>query len=131
MSRTVRTSLGIAIALLVITGAVHADWQCTTDVNNSAAACYVSNVRYYPGTPSYVQAKLHDPEAKSDCVHIRVKVNDSAESIGNVRGSKTVLLTALVTGLPIKFYVVLEDEFGVGSNGTCDVTSIIIAKHGN
>jgi hypothetical protein len=136
MTRIKRLFVSIALFLstLAVSDAARADhWECVASGSSSsspAASCYVSYVRFYPGSTPYVKVKLHDPRNRTSCNYMRVKVNTGGSgpaSIEEVRGSLAVLLTAMTTGLPIKFWRLTAH----GSSSDCVAGTVIIAKPGH
>ena len=102
------------------------EWLCSEGTGPvTKAICYVSSVRFQPGLKPYVRAKLHDPEGDADCEYIQIRYGDGASTVEALRGSEAVLLVALTTGLPIKFYS-LEQQ-----GEDCYASSIIVAKPGH
>ena len=130
MRTTIKTLVVTGLVLCCLAGSARADgWRCSKyNTSGSKAVCYISNVRFFPGENSYVKAKLHDPEEKTGCSTVTVKLNHGAGSTAGVRGAEAVLITALTTGLPIKFFK-LEAESPSATD--CYATSIIIAKPGH
>ena len=127
------TSLLFALITLT-TGLAGADeWECTAGGSNSSGAeavCYVSYVRFYPGKSTYVKAKLHDPDNVTSCNYVRVQIdtgNSGAQGIDEVRGAEAVLLTALTTGMPVKFWRLTSH----GTSSDCTAGTVIISKPGN
>jgi hypothetical protein len=108
-------------------------WECVASGSGSsspAASCFISYVRFYPGAQPYVKAKLHDPDNRTNCNFVRVGINTGGSgpsSIEEVRGSLAVLLTALTTGLPVKFWRLTAH----GSNSDCVAGTVIISKPGH
>lgn len=112
--------------ILAANTATAGNWLCSDGSGpDGEALCYVSNVRFFPGSPPYVRAKLHDPKRDTRCEHIRIEVGRGASSLEAVRGTEALLLVALTTGLPIKFWRVEKTD------SECYVSTVIIAKPGN
>jgi hypothetical protein len=122
------------VSVMLAAGAASANrWECVNSGSTSSspkAVCYVSYVRYYPGAKTYVKAKLHDPLGRTGCSYVRVSLGSGSSgpgSVEEVRGSLSMLLTALTTGLPIKFYRLTS----YGSSSDCYAGAVILSKPGH
>ena len=120
-------TLLFGLSILASTSAGAGKWLCSAGSGpTTEAICYVTSVRFNPGSRPYVQAEIHDPEEDTVCKYIMVRVGEhDTEDVETVRGSESLLLVALTTGLPVKFYVHNEES------GNCYASSIIVAKPGN
>ncbi len=119
----------VAFAIMTLSGAAYADtWECTAGSSNSGdSACYVENVRYYTGSNPYVRAKIYDPNEETTCTYIRYQLNSGADSLDAIRGIESMLLTALTTGMPIKFY----RRTAYGSDTDCYGATLFVSKPGH
>ena len=116
---------GVAISLLAASPAARADeWECGED---GESRCFVTHVRYVPDATPYVRAKLHHPGSRTACTHVRFVLDSGVTSEEALRGVEAVLLTALTTGLPIRFWR-LEAH---GDDQDCWASTVIISKHGH
>ncbi len=131
MTKFTLTALTFLATMAMSTAAYANDWQCTaSNSSSSAALCYVSYVRYFPGNTAYVKAKLHDPDNKTGCDYVRVEIGTGsagAQTREDVRSAEAVLLTALTTGMPIKFWRLTAH----GTSRDCVAGTVIIAKPGH
>ena len=119
------TTIGITILLLAMTAPAFADeWECSA---SSQSKCYVTHVRYFPDASPYAQAKLHDPDSATTCTHVRFAVASGVDSVEALRGVEAVLLTALTTGLPIRFWRLTAH----GSATDCYAATVIVSKQGH
>lgn len=130
MTRSIRTiSLLFATLTTLAAAPAFADsWQCADGAGSAdAAACFVTNVRFNPDTSPYVRAKIHDPDGVTACTYVTIQLNTGGVTTEGVRGVESLLITALTTGLPIKFWKIDS----AGSSTDCYATSVFLAKPGN
>ena len=116
---------GLIVGILICSNIALADnWECS----DGTSKCYVTNVSFVPnGDNPYVKAKLHDPSAVTTCDFVRFQLNEGVTSLESLRGVEAVLLTALTTGLPIRFWRLTS--FGDGEE--CSAATIIVSKQGH
>jgi hypothetical protein len=119
-------TIALIVGVLIFSGVALADeWECSIDGDSK---CYVTHVRFVPnGANPFVEAKLHDPSFATSCDLVRFQMNEGVTSLESLRGVEAVLLTALTTGLPIRFYRLTD----FGSNEECSASTIIISKKGH
>jgi hypothetical protein len=119
------------VSMLIATTALADNWECTSNGSSSGESlCYVSYVRFYPGNGTYVKAKLHDPSGDTTCNYVRIKVGTGGSgpgSVDEVRAAQAMLLTALTTGLPIKFWRLTS----YGNSSECYAGTVIVSKPGH
>ena len=121
--RRFQHSILMTLAALTFGIAAHADsWECET--GNDGAECYVTNVRYYTGAGTYARAELSDPNNNTSCQYVRVKLDNGAVGDEAVSAARSVLLTALASGLPVKFYRMSE----YGSSSDCYAAHVMIVR---
>ena len=117
--------VGVTCTLLLASPTALADeWACGED---GQSRCYVTHVRYVAEATPYVEAKLHHPESRTTCTHVRFVLDSGVTSEEALRGVEAVLLTALTTGLPIRFWRLTAR----GSDQECWASTVIISKHGH
>lgn len=118
--------LGTIAALLLVSGKVLADdWEC--DNASGDSACYVTYVSFVPNGTNYVLADLHDPDNTTTCTRVRFQIDSGVTSLEALRGVEAALLTALTTGLPIRFWRLTS----YGSDTDCYASTIIVSKPGH
>lgn len=116
--------LGTMAALLLIGYNALADqWECS----DGDSKCYVTYVRFFPGATTYVRAELHDPDGLTTCTHVRFQLGSGVTSVEALRGVEAALLTALTTGLPIRFWRLTA----YGDDTDCYASTIIVSKQGH
>ena len=129
--KTMKAAIISASIFVVTTLSItaHADaWECSAGSGSTSdAVCYVQNVRFYAGANPYVRAKIYDPENDTACEYIRFRLNSGADSMEAVRGAESMLLTALTTGLPIKFYT----RTAYGNSADCYGATLFVSKPGH
>ena len=114
-----------ALAALAAASPARADsWECA---DGSTSACYVSYVRFYPRGNPYVRAKLHDPRETTGCDYVRVRVAEGTDDPDTVRAVEALLLTALTTGMAVRFFRL--DRYG--SETDCYASSVILSRPGS
>lgn len=117
--------LGTIAALLLVGGeALADDWECSS---GGDSACYVTHVRFFPNGTNYVRAELHDPDDTTTCTHVRFQMDSGVTSLEALRGVEAALLTALTTGLPIRFWRLTA----YGDDQDCYASTIIVSKPGH
>lgn len=116
----------LALVAVVAPGSVALadDWQC---VAGSKSKCYVSYVRFYPRGNVYVKAKLHDPDDTTTCDYVSVRLDRGTDNLDTVRAVEALLLTALTTGMPIRFYRL--EQFGDDSD--CYASGVSLSSPGH
>lgn len=119
-------TIGLLAGILIFSSVAMADdWECSS---SGTSKCYVTNVRFDPnGDNPYVEAKLHDPSSVTTCNSVRFQLNEGVTSLESLRGVEAVLLTALTTGLPVRFYRLTS----FGSDQECSASTIIVSKQGH
>lgn len=117
--------LGAIAALLLVSGEALADnWECD-DSNDSA--CFVTYVEFHPNGTNYVLAELHDPDGVTTCTHVQFEMDSGVTSLEALRGVEAALLTALTTGLPVRFWRLTAH----GTDTLCYASTIIVSKVGH
>lgn len=112
----------MTLTTVMISTVAHAgSWECET--GNDGAECFVTNVRYYTGAGTYVRAELSDPNNNTSCQYVRVKMDNGAVSDEAVSAARNILLTALASGLPVKFYRM--SDYGDSSDCYADYVMIV------
>jgi len=120
-----KTTVLIVGILLLGNVALADNWECSSD---SASRCYVTNVTFVPnGDNPYVKAKLHDPYSVTSCSFVRFQLNEGVTSLESLRGVQAVLLTALTSGLPVRFWRLTS----FGDDDECSAATIIVSKQGH
>ncbi len=116
----------LTLVAVVAPGAVaSADgWEC---VAGSKSKCYVSYVRFFPRGTVYVKAKLHDPDDTTTCSYVSVRLERGTDNLDTVRAVEALLLTALTTGMPIRFYRL--EQFGDDSD--CFASGVSLSSPGH
>ena len=110
--------IAFAVMTVVLGGFVSSAAGYDCEDGSGHAVGFVEQVSYSPNLVT-VTAVL---QPSSDCACASIRVEGTAASEGVIRGVQALLLTALTTGLPIKF-----DYDGTAPND-CVATKIVIAK---
>ena len=101
-------------------------WECRgSSAGGYRGKCFVTHVKIKNDDDSgYVIATLDTSGSSTTCTAVRVQMGISGEDIGldNVRAAEALLMTALTTGLPIKFWT------ANAVSGICDGRYISITK---
>jgi len=117
--------IAAALTLLTLSPAAFADdWECGED---SQSRCYVTQVRYVPDAAPLVRAELHHPTSRTTCTSVSFVLGSGVTSEEALRGVEAVLLTALTTGLPIRFWRLTDH----GDAQDCVASTVIISKQGH
>lgn len=124
MSRAI-LSLFLGVAILATSVPAAADgWECVSD---GKSVCYVSYVRFFPGTNPYVRAEIHDPDGVTACNYVTVRLGEGTANLLVVRAVQALLTTALTSGMPIRFYRL--DAFGSASNCAANAVQLSAPSH--
>ena len=124
MSRAI-LSLLLFVAILATSAPAFADgWECVSD---GKSVCYVSYVRFFPNGTNYVRAELHDPDEVTDCDYVTIRLGEGTANILVLRAVQALLITALTTGMPIRFYRL--DAFGDTSNCAANAVQLSAPSH--
>jgi hypothetical protein len=83
-------------------------WVCS----NTGKQCHIEYVRYFPTGTQYLMVKLDD--TVDNCRYIKfIKPNGActgnAYTEGALRNLESIMLTAMTTGLPVRFYITERD----------------------
>ncbi len=93
-------SLLLAAFTLSLSAAAQADsWEC-----DGPTGCFVTNVRFFTGTPHYVRAEISDPDNNTTCEFVKFAVDSNVEDVDSLLSTESIFLTAFSSGLPIRFY---------------------------
>jgi hypothetical protein len=114
----------VIVALVLFVGGNASAWEC--NANDGTADCYVQYVEIRvndeaTNNDTYVLAGLYDPHNLTPCTAIRVVKGVYQATTDTIRGTESILLTAMTTGLPIMFT-------GTVQNGICNVDVVVIDK---
>jgi len=115
----------LALVLIAITASTASarTWECVEDARSK---CYVSYVRFFPNGRPYVKAKLHDPEDTTTCEYVRVRVGEGTDDLDTVRAINALLVTALTSGMPIRFLCIEEH----GDERDCYAAGVVLSLPG-
>ena len=124
MHRLTRSVAVVAVLLGISPIAAADQWECGED---GQSRCYVTDVRFVPEAVPYVRAGVSHPDSQSQCEHVRFVLDSGVTSEEALRGVEAVLLTALTTGLPIRFWRLTAH----GNDRDCWASTNIVSKQGH